>query len=826
MDERKYLNLQHKLDEFDLYFRIHFDPKNAVALYNHDPGKFREFVNDIYKLLTDCGGFKTAEEIRERNRALVVLQMCKIIKDVVDSSKIEINEQLMSANRKIYNELKKQKDTAILKYTCALGGIGAEELFVSTKINLDQITWVQTTHPEELQKKLENQGVNTVMSIDHSSPYYNLKAQTFGKGGMVSYTFLMPSVTGGYKLDGIKSATKLMDKLLSDDKMQAMISAYESAEKMWLTSAASPSKEIENRLRFVNAFDSELKELYLMINNDNAVLREAANKAFEKYGISELIKDYKAFRDPENKNTDYLTDNQNEYAKSFRGYYQIVLDDKSKTLTKKPELREVHKYLLGYGDYGSGIGTDVFNVTKQVRPFIENFISLPEEQQLKALYMLEHKMYKTDAVATNENIANYTPNVGKINDILKASNFKFWKRATTSYMYWNKLKICIDRVRGLETPPENKKSVRDKIITFLGLTGLASKVSSLLKGTLKAIVVGVRSASSYIGGLLSSSKLPDMEESASNIQIATKTAEDVSSLVDTSLPLVSSPLAFNVISVVSSSILTASSVTSVVSNSKNKSSAVDVIRDVREMMKDNSLSGDQKKILEKMETHARIIEAINHDKVRMSVVKTVNNVTGVATSALMIAGLGPAMIVPYGVASVLTFLASSKIQGQNVENVLDTKRFADSQSRKNAIENTKKLIKLRYRRLPENLRLKHFNQYSDAIESDDKILGQLRQETVRSSGQINQAAAKNFFVQNIGNDLYNLIKTFDDNSRRNVVNENANAFNKKMMELANKLIVASGGRRIEPSKLHTDPAVSEKENRRKVVEKITGNMSV
>jgi len=629
-----------------------------------------------------------------------------------------------------------------------------------------------------------------------------------------------------------KTPEMMLKELLAQPAMKEMISAYQKAEKSWLSSAMSPTQEIENRLRLVNAYGSELKALYYALekgSENRPELREAANKLLEDNGIKELVKDYQTFYDPKNKTTEFLYNDANDYEKKFRKNYDQVKTDIGDAFPQNEGLVEFHKYLLQNGDFGTGITSNVNNTSKAVRPFIDNFMALPEKEQMQALYSLENKLYKNNTKVTDEMLEGYKPDMKKITSVLKASNFKFWKRMNSSYIYWDKLKKCVDNVHDINHP--KALSTGTKVKNALKKVGSKlAKVGTLLMKSPKPNAV-LTKATAIVGSAKAFKKMADEAELTSGVQKADVVLGEAKKYLDavkmTKITEFVKTKNFGAIqqfqglAIAANAIGTVTSAMDLVASKKNVSKVANLDKEIKEIMKDKSLTSEQKDILKKLETNTRMLKVINRDKVKIARAETVKNSVALGSSAMMASGVGVAALIPQLVTTVGTKIYESKVRNQNTIDVIEAKMYESPEQKKEKIQQAKTLMVGRYVRLPEKLRNKYTDQVADIVASDKKIAGQLRQEEVRKSGQVNQLATKNSYVKGIGEDIYNLLKTGAKKAKDGVFNE----LDKKFIDLANKFIKATGGKDIDIRTIKIDSPQAQMQQE-KTVNRLVENMKV
>jgi len=836
---KEHIKLLDLVNDFDDYLCKNFDPSNPKSLYGEDYSderkKFEAYAKEIYEQTEKCGAFNTDGEIDVRNRALVQLQLIKITDDVrkVYFETPKNIPQEGTIERDELNEKIKARDDAMLKYTCALSGVQKNEPHVSGKIDLDLITWVQSSDVETIQKSLNNKGVDEILKVDPSSPMFELKNHCFGKNSLASYTHLVKNPSGqGYSIDTVKTGQSLLEGLLSDSRMQTMITSFTKAEKYWLTSAMSATQEVENRLRFVNTYETELKSLYFALSNDNTKnpeYQKGLMSVLEKYGIEELVKDYRTFKDPQSTKTEYLMSNQNDFSKEFRKGYQEVNERIGKDLPKNEKLLEFHSYLLKQADYGTGALSEYRGSCGSVRPFLENFMGMPEKDQLKSLYMLENKMYKFNKDIPQEELDAYQPNLKNIDKVLRATPVKFWKRIDSSYMYWGKLKTCMDKAQGAKIPDREKKSV-----SKLKIAKIATKVTSLIckiKGVFKpALALGATSA--ILGSAAAIADIKKNAQYTTGAQKVGAVVDQVASVAsDASMTgIVMGMKTLNVaamkigggLGIASNTIKTGKSIASLVTNKKRVAKVADLDKEIKVMLEDRSITDEQRETLKKLETNTKVLKVINRDKVKVARADTIKNATALSSSALMATGVGVISLVPSAIASVGTTIYKNKVKRQDVKDVLDAKLYVDEADKQKQIDDAKARIDLKYARLTESQQKKYAPTVSKITKDKNQIADKLREESIRTTGQTDVYAVKNMLIHEISSDIFKLLETGAMRTQQNLPQTE---FDIKVQNLANKFIEAAGGKEIDVTTLNYRFEGSE-EVKQNTINHLAKNMSL
>lgn len=608
---------------------------------------------------------------------------------------------------------------------------------------------------------------------------------------------------------------------MNKELYEEMKREYAKAERYWMLSAMTPSEIVESRRNFVMMYEPCIAELYekAKIRADLGRLdKDAFIATADKDGITELLKDYRSFKDPNDRSMDFLCDDDPQiegFKEGRAAEYRAVEARRSEDDYLREQTSEFHRWMMRNCDKSGGKGAEFRGAGGSVRAFAENFMKQDPKDQLKAMYILEKGLRHENRRITDEEMEGYKPDIKKLKSQMVSTRWKFWQRISSSQIYWQKLKECMD------------KAQRDKTV---GPSGIGAE--EITGGTTETIMHGVNALDGADTVMKTAGKAVEtigtvstalwgaknVMSSATKVISAVKNHETMTALqkAETAADVVvsggnailaNSKYAIEKIPGVSKNLLGKSvswvgvgamAYWTVKSGVQSVHSAVRA-GDHKEIVKaaaalnDQNRTPQEKAEIEKLVQNSRVIHTVNKQKALSHLVDCGFNsvffaasLTGIVASATVATAFSGAgvVVIPASIA------VANKMKAVEAKKVIDTKLYADKDEKKAKVDYARFILGSRYAMLGTKLKAKYHDMMNNHFKSESSILNSLRKKAVGNSGEVNNEALRNKIISDIGNDAY-------DRLHGNYVKEKEgklNHFDKQMGELTIKLVNSAKGK--------------------------------
>ncbi len=579
----------------------------------------------------------------------------------------------------------------------------------------------------------------------------------------------------------------LFDALLNyDDTVKHIISNYQDAEKYWTLSSMSHSQEVYSKLHFLNTYEKPLQILNGFIKSfaGDKKAQEHVKKALKDKGISELMKDYRGVFEPDNNKSFYLVDpaiEENGFAKGFREIMHKEHEKLPASNRETPELAQFNAFLYSHLDYGMGFGADFRGAHGSVRPFIDNFISSPNEDKLRALYILENKI-KPEETLTEEMMEGYKPDVKKIVSNIKSSPLKFWKRIGSSYIDFQSIKNAMakqseDKVKAEKAPEKKsgldfhygKRHIAHGVYSFTAVTSFFGTLGAWAMTAVKAIKVAATKAMTGLGialtGLMIGKSVVEKCIIKNNIKELDKLNEDLTNL-----------------------------------------------------KKNNTLTEKQKAALAKIEHNAKIVRNINTNKVKECNADLIANSVGTLAAVPLSIGAGIAVGVGF---AAIAGARKYQIEANDAREVADLQNFKTPEDKNKALVTASSQITCRFLRMPPDMQKKYGKVINKTIKSEDKLMEAVRDEQVRESGEVDLHALKNRIIHDVGESTFLITH---DLKKAEAEGHPLDEVDKEILNFSERLVKAAGGKKLDFSKVDFEQPISVEE-KQQAIEHVTSQLS-
>ena len=601
-----------------------------------------------------------------------------------------------------------------------------------------------------------------------------------------------------------------------------MTREYAKAERYWVLSAMTHSEVVESRRNFVMMYEPLLRKIYdkAKARADKGTLnRQAFIEKTDADGITELLKDYKSFKDPGSNSMEFLHQGDPELPilrESVAAEYRSVEARKSAGDDIRSKASEFHRWMMRNCDKSGGKGAEFRGAGGSVRAFAENFMKQDPKDQLKAMYILENGLRHQKNVDLSDNVINaYRPDINKLKSQMVSTRWKFWQRISSSNIYWQKLKECMDKVQYEKTTERDGITAEeitggtanalmhgantfDAANTVAGLTGNELPASGITSTALWGAKNVVASVTGIVNAVKNSETMTIGQklETASDVTVSGGNAI----LANTKyaiekIPGVSKAALGTGVSLVGAGAMGYWTLKSGIQAgvSAHRASAHKGIVKEANRLAEQGRTPEEKAELEKLVENSRVIHTINKEKVKSQLVDCGFNsvflaasITGIAASATVATVFSGAsiVVVPASIA------AANKMKAVETKKVIDTKLYKNADEKQGKIDHAKFLIGSKFSMLNRKIRTKYKKLMAAHLNNDSSILNSLRKKAVGDSGLVNNAALRNQIISGIGNDAY-------DRLHGNFVKEkegNVTEFDRKMDQLTRKMIASAGGK--------------------------------
>ncbi len=641
-----------------------------------------------------------------------------------------------------------------------------------------------------------------------------------------------------------------MEASLNTDPITEMISSYKKSEENWITSSMNREQEIACRLNFMQTHREELQKVNALLLKEKSPERQNIMKdIIDSLGISELMKDYNAVYSKDNQPA-YICANQNDIAATFRQALSDTAEKQNLVDTPvEPGMAAFQKLLIskqGYGLDGSN------------RPFVDNFISLPEKTKLKVMYALENDVGSEPV--TDEMIQDYHPDGDKVISTVQTARWRFLRRLTSTDMDFHKIKATLEKVEADEAAlqqqkaeeqakenapaeenapeekapeekaPEQEKAPEEKApeqeivieqeeapeekapeedmpqlkdTKRHKIDDFADKATGkLLVGSLVSPLVGL--GAGVLGGVgtgvvigIKAGKTAGVEAGLAAGKAMTELGGAVAGVLGVGL----------------TAVMVGKNVADLAVNKKNEialEKASNQIAYLKKVTKQMKLKPEQSEAISHLENGLKAVKSLNVAKGRTLAVDAVVNGISIAGCC---AGETGSILIGLGAYAVGEY-AKGKL-----ENV-STREIVDNDVCKNKEEFTLKKAKAsfhvseRFSRLPKKLQEKYSKAYTK-FNSDDEVVKQsLREQAVRENGTVDLNGLKNKIIYDISDKTYMLLR----NQALKKAEKSQDPVDMMIENVATTMVKAAGGKTIDFSAM-TNLATEAKPQEREFVAK-------
>ena len=334
-----------------------------------------------------------------------------------------------------------------------------------------------------------------------------------------------------------------------DSDLLEALKQYKKAQEAWVVSDLTDEELRERRMNFVRAYEVDLYQYFHEAAKDpeswshGLEEEELQDWVFERDGMTDLMRDYRKLlssRRPQQKKEepqsqpledsmmsvksedifdhsyeenrsrsvdldqslshieDPFAEKEKQPEKAEKNYKSSLdrFAEKEKPLTaaQRGALFTFHCWLYRNCDK---TGFDMLGSQGSMREFAEEFMTKSPRQQLRALWLIDHKQYKSAERGPVDD--DYVPIITDIKDRMIATKAKFWKRLNGSHLYWTKLKLAMKNAEadlhaekekelsGEDLSEELKPGKKEKSEGSLSVKGMGEKEIDLFQDLLNPI---------------------------------------------------------------------------------------------------------------------------------------------------------------------------------------------------------------------------------------------------------------------------------------------------------------------------------------------------
>jgi len=566
------------------------------------------------------------------------------------------------------------------------------------------------------------------------------------------------------KLKGREKAKEAMvgitfGSTINDDPVSAMVSNYKKAEKKWLTSSMTREQEMAAKISFMKTYEKELQKV------NNALMSTAIpkhqqilNDKLHELGISELMKDYNTIFNKTPERTSYILSDQNSEAKRFRTEMSKTAHEKKLTDgSLNPAVAEFQKFLFSKQDSGT---------LSNVSPFIESFMALPEDRKLRVMYSLEHNM--TDKPVTDEMLKDYQPDAAKVIAGAHTPRWKHFQKIAPKDFDFQKIKACMDK-EAIAAEAKAELEIAEPEVN-------ANEVKSPTTKVTKRHVVSMASKA-MIGATVAGQIVTGIGMGASKNLLHKLTYFQAN----------------NAFGLAMGAVMTGASLAGTFVSGKNLHDLNTASKQIMAARINHILKPEQEEVLDKLEKNINTMRTLNKGKLLTNTVDLVSNSANLAAS---FGGL-PAILATAVVSGVVSEAVKSKIDTVTAQKIVDDELFKDPKEYEQKKVQSVLQVNERFQRMPQKLQDKYRKEI-DSFNKDDKAIRQsLREQALRERGEVDLSGLKNKIIFEVSDSTYMLLR---DQAQKKIT-KSQDEVDKTIESVANTIVKASGGKRIDFSGL-------------------------
>lgn len=636
----------------------------------------------------------------------------------------------------------------------------------------------------------------------------------------------------------IDKPTDAVKSLLETNRIKEVIKQYRNAETFWMSSDLTAPEEKESRRAFMETYAEDLDGLYRALNLKNANpytdTRDKMLDFLEKNEIDGMMRDYHDMmldREEERKEAlegkapledgkypdrwtgasddgtgkdpwGYLYSSESRISNAERAFRNMhtrsntydAKGDSKATDAQKLGLKEFQKWIYRNCD---SVGFDMFGSNGSARSYLDDFIKAPYDMQIKTLYMLETKTRKSIKDPDEKDIENYVPNLDKLKDVMVSSKFRFWQRLNGKKHRWNKIKDCMDRLKGKGIAKEHGLDDSLKKASTVLETGKAATaqgsqaVEKLLDQSHATKAVGALSgAQGLISGVYNTVK--------NIIKLKGAVAGEEGSVFTTTLDTIqtatgaiaSGATVYNYADRLINGNLFDAEATTASTIAMNGNFIVNCMKAIRRggaairtwfrnskrgaefkeategMENYDSIPDDNphKKLLGKLQKHSKAINDINLQRVRTYAIESAQGGLGATTGLLSgacglmtpVAGTITGVLGGIGFAAIpAVIFTNNKLEVLDNRQTIDNEIYANDAEKKKALDGMRDLLANRKERL--NGKRKNLEKALDKFSKNEKsMLNHIRRNVARKHGCVNEKQLKGVLLEGVKKDLHDM----------------------------------------------------------------------
>ena len=595
--------------------------------------------------------------------------------------------------------------------------------------------------------------------------------------------------------------------------IKQMLESYDRSVDYWLTYAGSLQDEVQSHRAFVMAHRAELDRIYAILHPTGKLTPEEQTKLSALLGekhLDQLMSDYccltgKPALDPVCQLLGlHKPENQSDFADMMRDAAipqptDPDYADHEAELDLTGRLSEFHKWMYRNSESAAGGGRELFGGEGSARAFVEEFLRQDPMIQLKTLYVMEHKLRRSDVSRLkDEDVRSYIPNLAKLKDEMVTSKFFFWKRLSGNKHRWDKLRDCLKNVRDSEIGSHLESVLSESKTQLLkqprAINGLMKNITDGVKGS--AFTVNKHLGEAFnlplFGGVfLIGSDIPQIWQGLKDGDATAVFMGSGNAITDTvfaasgTLDIVGGALknTSNASKMaVGAKLCSIAEVAGVVGDtvyftiagidllmSMDKKTYLEETEKIMGKVdpdKLNQFSDEQKELFNKLTQHTRTAKINNSYETKKKVMSFAESTAWLLCDIAALSVAAPWIAVAATATVPIYLVVNNKINANENRKVVDSELYKNDTDKQKQLyelqENLENRFSLKGRKFRDAFRKK----FGDLKNNMGKLASVLREKVMAKSGFVNLTEFKNYLVNRIGDDVYDKLNKLKESEFR------------------------------------------------------------